>query len=175
MRNRFTGPFLIHDVLNSTVLAESCCTGKLGYLHKSFLRNIPEKDMNKYETILGLSKLKLGSGHTNAECQDLLHQNRLLEVLDRQHKEGLAYGEESLPKLTADESAVTIENPDIPIPPDEERSSSDDEGDVPDDPFTTEPPSDVEEQPSTSRTVTFEEPRRSSRERSAPGYLKDFV
>ena len=86
MRNRFTGPFLIHDVLNSTVLAESCCTGKLGYLHKSFLRNIPEKDMNKYETILGLSKLKLGSGHTNAECQDLLHQNRLLEMLDGQHK-----------------------------------------------------------------------------------------
>ena len=123
----------------------------------------------------GLAKLKLGGGHTNAEWQDLLHQNKLLEVLDRQHKEGLAYGEESLPKLTADEPAVTIENPDIPLPPNRENSSSDNDQDIPDDPLTTDPPSDADEQPTNPRTVTFEEPRRSSRERSTPGYLKDFV
>ena len=106
LRLRYTGPFLIHQEFEKTVLAESCRTGKLGYLHKSFLRVIPEKDAERYESMPALAKLKMGGGHTYAEWQNLLHQDALLQTLDREKHPGTEYGIEDLAGLAADEDCT---------------------------------------------------------------------
>ena len=85
----FTGPFLVHEERLKTVLAESCRTGKLGYLHKQFLRIIPEN-----------------GGHTYAQWQELLHQDKLLQALDREKDPIVEYGIEDLAALASDEDCA---------------------------------------------------------------------
>ena len=105
MRNKFVGPFLVHQVLDETVIAESCHTGRIGFVHKMFIRVIPEKDADKYERLPACAKLKLGAGHTYEHWQNLLHDDKLLETIGRGQGE-LTYGVESLPTMIANEKTI---------------------------------------------------------------------
>ena len=183
LRPKFTGPFFIHDVLDSVVLAESCRTGKLGYIHKQFLRLIPEKDVQKYESLPAICKLKMGGGHTYKEWETLLHQGKLLQEIDRQvdgteyGTENTSYGTKDLPDLAQDENCEkTTALPQMGGGKETEPDPEDTE--IEEDAEPTPGPSGIpyattRQHTMGRKTVTFEEPRRSAREIKLPSRFRD--
>ena len=163
-RPKYTGPFLIHQVFDSTVAAESCKTGRITFIHKQFLRIIPEKDTQAYETLPLLAKIRLGRGHTYAEWQELLHKGELEQTLNRTNK-GVDYGTED---LWEEGTNLSITSPDVTNPPPQNETTNSDSEEHSD--------SDNETTPTTNdhkRKVAFSlpEPRRSTREQKIPQKL----
>jgi hypothetical protein len=87
------GPFIIHDVLEKSLIAESVITGRLTYLNKDLCRVIPEKSIETYKNLPSLAKLKLGGGHTYENWLTLWAEGTLIEEFNRSRDE-TNYGDE---------------------------------------------------------------------------------
>ena len=163
-RSKYTGPFIIHDVLDSALFVESCLTGRLLYLHKDHARIIPEKDAEQYESLPALAKIKIGKGHTYEEWQTYLHDGTLLEKIDRNNF-GVDYGVENLWNETDNLELIQPETLEPHTTEEQnDNNSSDSEEDQENNDETVTP---------SNRRVTFDLPelRRSNRNHRTPKKL----
>ena len=182
LRNRYYGPFVIHQVLNKAVIAESILTGRLTYLNKDLMRIIPEKSVEKYKNLPPLAKLKMGGGHSYEDWLTMYTEGTLTAELNRSLNDP-AYGEEgplqSFPENFAGDPFEPTEEAEENQPQEEDPSS--DEADDPEVPNA--PPDDSQPLPGKQvrfsdnlpeRQVHFEDDppsRRSSRTIKAPNRL----
>ena len=171
LKPRMYGPFLIHRVLDQTVWGENVLTGKTSYLHKDFLRPIPEKPHDRFANLPDIVKRKCGGGFTYDEWLQLLIDKKLPHLLNRSSKEKYAYGVEG--PIEHYEHYVEDLGEDITEPEqvqaekttkDSSSSSSDDDNQL-QPPFTSQPtvyvPDTTEHQENSRKQVRFNIPAES--------------
>jgi hypothetical protein len=170
LRARYHGPFILHDILNKAVIAESVITGRLTYLNKDLIRLIPEKDVETYKNLPSLAKLKLGGGHTYEDWLQLWAEGTLIREFDRSRNDPI-YGEEG--PLYPEDFAGGVSEPDEEPQEEnhqEEKSSSEDTEDN----LIPLAPPEVENPLAPPKQVTFADElptRKSSRTIRAPKKL----
>ena len=130
LRPRYYGPFVVHQVLDKAVIAESILTGRLTYLNKDLMRVIPEKSVDKYKNLPTLAKLKMGGGHSYENWLTMYTEGTLATELNRSLNDP-AYGEEgplqSFPENFAGNPSEPTENQEPNLPQEEDSSADDTE------------------------------------------------
>ena len=126
LRPRYYGPFVVHEVLNKTAICESTLSGRITFIHKQFIRPIPEKNKEVYKALPTLAKLKLGGGHSFQEWMEKTAEGKILEEFTRNLQEK-NYGDELIfpedrvgsPNMDPDDK----EEDTVPVEPDPEDSN----------------------------------------------------
>ena len=98
LRPRYYGPWLIHVVLDGTVLAEHVTTGKTSYLNLDHVRLLPEKPAEKFSDLPEIARQKCGAGCSYEEWVELWANGRFPNLYDRSSKEQFPYGTEGPPE-----------------------------------------------------------------------------
>ena len=160
LRAKYYGPFLVVEDLESTLIAENSLNGKTTYLHKSMIRPIPEKSVDKYFDLPLYAKQIFGEGFTFNSWKTLHNNKKLLDYIKRRNfNESHEYGIERPIQNTFTPILETTDE--ITKPVTQTQNSDDTSNDEinPSQPQITEPIS-------SNRTIRFQtdqEPRRSDR------------
>ena len=162
MRPKYYGPFIVRTNLESVVLAESILTGKTTYVHKNFIRLIPEKSLTKYRDMPLYAKRIFGAGIDWQHWEDLHAEGSLKEILKLRNTGNAEYGVEN--QGVIDEFAPVLDIPQEPVEETEpilqpEENSSDEEQ-VEQQPTQTQNSEEIE---TSNRRVRFEIPETQDR------------
>ena len=161
LRPKFYGPFLVHEELQTVVIAENCLNGKTTHLNKNLLRKIPTKSVLKYSNLPLYAKKIFGEGFDYESWQTLYHEGKLIEKIKNRDFGDVEFGIEHpiLPEMT-NTTATIPEEEFIKPPTDSETDSSENEQNE------IVQPTQNSNTPTQSKTVSFkdqEPPRKSSR------------
>ena len=109
LRPKYYGPFIVRTNLESVVLAESVLNGKTTYIHKNFIRLIPEKSLARYRDMPLYAKKIFGGGVDWQHWEDLHKENNLMELIKLRNTGNTEYGVENPGVI--DEFQPTLEAP----------------------------------------------------------------
>ena len=113
LRPKYYGPFIVRTNLESVVIAESVLTGKTTYVHKQFIRQIPQKSLTKYRDMPLYAKRIFGGGIIWQHWEDLHKEDTLKEVLRLRNTGQTEYGVEN--PTVIDEFKPVLEAPEEPV------------------------------------------------------------
>ena len=128
LKNKFLGPLLVHHVNDYTLIVENIFNGKVTKIHKDLAKILPEKDIDKYDNLVDLAKIKCGSGFTYEHWLDLWVKGRLSALFQRSITDLQHYGDEGPLPDQCDIGDVELddhEKTEIPTPPPKDNSNSD--------------------------------------------------
>ena len=175
LRPKYYGPFIVRTNLESVVIAESVLNGKTTYIHKQFIRLIPQKSLTKYRDMPLYAKRIFGGGIDWQHWEDLHKEDTLKEVLRLRNTEKIEYGVEN--PTVIDEFRPILEAPEEPVEDNEQTNQpveSSSEEDQTNEQTIQDQDQDQENDRSTDRRVRFETPEtqeRPKRQIKAPSKL----